>query len=608
MQGMENTVNKTSKAMAKDLADAFNITDTKAIGEIEDAAKKLTQAMSVSAQTGKSEVSTEMFNQLYNSLEKGIQTVKVYDSEMKEFLKTVQATGRIKISPEVMSSLGDEWKNLDGMLKQKLSTTVGTELDSLIEEWKNQFSGIFSNVGDDFNLNTVEDQLRYVDKVLSDARSGVQAYEADAQDMWNAIVEGADKAQEAIEKVNEQTKQTNGTNTVGFDTTTMKEIISMVNGISTKGTDNLVKIKDSLVEFVSGLNTVGSINFDVSGLKGVFNAINTLSKESSTTAISNLKNVSSQLKTAVEQINSAGNITFDITGLNTFANTVNKLGGKQISKTMSNLPQLTALLQNFIATFNDIGAMSFDTTNLTNLVAAISKLGSTASGRATTNIPILAENLKQLFVTLSTAPEVSSNILSMTQALAQLATSVKATGASTSQLSSGLNLFGKSATKATKKTNSLAAAFGKFYATYWLILRAFSKLSDAIDISSDLTEVQNVVDVTFGNMASVVEDFTENSIQQFGMSELAAKQYASRFQAMGSAMGISSNLISKANSFLNEQTNGYVELSDSLSSVSMNLTKLTADMASFYNVEQADVAEDLESIFTGTTRPLTLAA
>jgi hypothetical protein len=92
------------------------------------------------------------------------------------------------------------------------------------------------------------------------------------------------------------------------------------------------------------------------------------------------------------------------------------------------------------------------------------------------------------------------------------------------------------------------------------------------------------------------------------MSELAAKQYASRFQAMGSAMGISSNLISKANSFLNEQTNGYVELSDSLSSVSMNLTKLTADMASFYNVEQADVAEDLEAIFTGQTRPLTLVA
>ena len=61
----------------------------------------------------------------------------------------------------------------------------------------------------------------------------------------------------------------------------------------------------------------------------------------------------------------------------------------------------------------------------------------------------------------------------------------------------------------------------------------------AIDISSDLTEVQNVVDVTFGDMAYKVEDFAKTSIQQFGMSELSLKQYASRFKAMDSAMGIS---------------------------------------------------------------------
>lgn len=36
----------------------------------------------------------------------------------------------------------------------------------------------------------------------------------------------------------------------------------------------------------------------------------------------------------------------------------------------------------------------------------------------------------------------------------------------------------------------------------------------------------------------------------------------------------------------------------------MNLTQLTADMASFYNVSQKDVAEDLSAIFTGETRPL----
>jgi hypothetical protein len=73
-------------------------------------------------------------------------------------------------------------------------------------------------------------------------------------------------------------------------------------------------------------------------------------------------------------------------------------------------------------------------------------------------------------------------------------------------------------------------------------------------------------------------------------------------------MGISSSQVSKATKFLSEQTNGYVELSDSVSDMSLTLTKLTADMASLYNVEQKDVAEDLESIYTGQTKPLTLVA
>ena len=111
-------------------------------------------------------------------------------------------------------------------------------------------------------------------------------------------------------------------------------------------------------------------------------------------------------------------------------------------------------------------------------------------------------------------------------------------------------------------------------------------------------------DTVFGDMTAKVEEYADKSIEQFGMSELAFKQYASRFQAMGTAMGIDTSSIENANKFLNQSTGGYVGLSDSMADVSLNLTKLTADMASFYNVSQEDVAEDLSAIFTGQTRPL----
>lgn len=220
---------------------------------------------------------------------------------------------------------------------------------------------------------------------------------------------------------------------------------------------------------------------------------------------------------------------------------------------------------------------------LAELSTAISRLGYTSSTKAIDNIPKLASSMRDLMATLSTAPRVSQNLIDMTNALASLSRTGASSGRAATSLGRSLNLYTASTNRATKGTWSLASAIGKLYATYFLLFRAFGKIGDAIDISSSLTEVQNVVDVTFGQYANLVEKMSKTSIVDFGMSELTVKQVASRFQAMGSAMGFAQGR---------------------MANMSIELTKLTADMASFYNVEQEDVAEDLESIFTGQTRPL----
>lgn len=107
--------------------------------------------------------------------------------------------------------------------------------------------------------------------------------------------------------------------------------------------------------------------------------------------------------------------------------------------------------------------------------------------------------------------------------------------------------------------------------------------SQAIQTASDLEEVQNVVNVSFGSMANEVEAFAKTAIQSFGMSELTAKQTASTFMAMANGMGLA----------LKDGKN-----------MSLQLTALSGDMASFYNVRQ-DVAQTaLNSIFTGETESL----
>ena len=282
------------------------------------------------------------------------------------------------------------------------------------------------------------------------------------------------------------------------------------------------------------------------------------------------------------------------------ANSINKLGGVDTSK----LNSTASAIRTFSKSIGSIGEMSKGTQQLGELSKGIAQLGYKSSTKAIDNIPKLASAMKELMATLSTAPKVSRNLIDMTNALGRLARTGASSGRAANSLAKSLDTYTTSASRASRGTVSLASAIGKLYATYWLLFRAFGKIGQAIDIASDLTEVQNVVDVTFGNMAYKVEDFAKTSIEQFGMSELALKQYASRFQAMGSAMGIDKSLISSANKYLNEQTQGYIGLSDSMSDMSLNLTKLTADMASFYNMEQSAVAEDLESIFTGQTRPL----
>ena len=236
----------------------------------------------------------------------------------------------------------------------------------------------------------------------------------------------------------------------------------------------------------------------------------------------------------------------------------------------------------------DISFSGIDVSGLTAFMRAISALGGkSATTAASGNIDKLAVALKNMMITLSAAPRISNNIIQMTQALAQLASAGGKAGTATRSLASGFNVFSTSSGKAAKSAGGLAAAFGRFYATYWLLLRSLGLFKNAIDISSDLTEVQNVVDVTFGHMSDTMNEFADSALQNYGMSELMAKQIASRFQAMGVSMGFAQ---------------------DEMSDMSIELTRLAGDMASFYNVSQEQIATSLQSIFTGETEPLMLAA
>ena len=106
---------------------------------------------------------------------------------------------------------------------------------------------------------------------------------------------------------------------------------------------------------------------------------------------------------------------------------------------------------------------------------------------------------------------------------------------------------------------------------------------DALQAASDLEEVQNVVDVTFGDNAGQIEKWAKNAADQFGLTETQAKRFTSTMGAMLKSSGLAG---------------------DEIVNISTDLSGLAADMASFYNLDFDTAFQKIRSGISGQTMPL----
>lgn len=340
------------------------------------------------------------------------------------------------------------------------------------------------------------------------------------------------------------------------------------------------------------IKAIGNLQSKLQGLGDTLNSLNGAS-------ISNFASGMSHLATSLRSVSSIDTRTFS-----KIATNMEKLGNLDTARLVSSASALKSMATE-LSGFANISKRSAEITQLT---ASISKLGSKSAGYAAENIKNLGSALKEVMTTLSNAPRVSNNIIQMTNALANLPQQGSKVGSASRSLVTGFSNTTKSIKRTRSGFSGLASTIGKFYAIYRLVMMVVGKLGSTVDLASQLTEVQNVVDTTFGDMASKVDDFTKTSIQDFGMSELTVKQISSRFQALGTSVGITSQQVANGTALTNKalmsQNNTLYKTTDSMADMSLNLTKLAGDMASFYDVDQADVAKSLQSIFTGTIAPL----
>jgi membrane protein implicated in regulation of membrane protease activity len=120
-------------------------------------------------------------------------------------------------------------------------------------------------------------------------------------------------------------------------------------------------------------------------------------------------------------------------------------------------------------------------------------------------------------------------------------------------------------------------------ATKLVTLPIMAALTASVKGASDLTETVGKTEVVFDRLSDKVMAWSENSVQAMGLAQGSALEYASTFGDMGKGMGLAL---------------------DTATEMSMKLTQLAADLASFKNIRTDVAAQKLNAVYTGETEGL----
>lgn len=367
---------------------------------------------------------------------------------------------------------------------------------------------------------------------------------------------------------------------------------------------------DSLEVKITGTATkaINSVDKLINQLTRLSTSLATVNGSS----LSNLANGVSQLGSAMQNMNAG---TADFTRL---AKNITKIGSVDSAALANTATSLEAVTKAVAS----ISAIPQNATQVTEFAKSLGKLGSKSIENATVNIPKLGNALNGLMTTLSRAPNVSSNVIAMTNALANLASQGSKVGTSSNSLQKSLYGVSTSARTATRSSWSLASAIGKFYATYFMVIRGSKKLIEAIKSTTDYIEAFNYQAVAFGKIGSE----WDKDYEKYGYDNATA--YAESFQnrvndTLGKLSGLKVNVqgglleesgtknlglniqeITQYASQLASVTNSLGQTGEATTAITKSMTMLAGDISSLFNVDYSTVAQNLQSGLIGQSRAL----
>lgn len=329
--------------------------------------------------------------------------------------------------------------------------------------------------------------------------------------------------------------------------------------------------------------------------------------------------------------------------LNRFISSLARLAnaGDNARKTAYGLDALIPRLRSAVKSFIDIGSIDSSISQFVTSLAKLATAGSKVKDTAT-NLDDLTKAVLRFLRAMRNAPQISDNLAMTIQGLGNLAAAGQKTAKALDDIGSSGNgggnsvlsgAFGNAARSATNGLKGIldislrlggqgASALGKFMQrlgllsgasnsidrtaiTFGNLLRAilpfygirgiFDWAKEAVTVGSSLVEIENVIDTAFGSLkkgyqdiSGYTYDWAKTTIDNFGVSELAAKQYAGRLMSMFNSSGF-------------DVSEG---MRNSAAKMTTDLIERAGDIASFYDMNVDEAMTKIQAGLAGMNRPL----
>ena len=347
---------------------------------------------------------------------------------------------------------------------------------------------------------------------------------------------------------------------------------------------------------MAGEATIDSLMIEIdsdsnSAMQGLENLVNRLEKlRAAVSPLAGGNSGLSKLQKQIQQLQRTTSELQNITGIDKLTQLAESLRNFSNVSGNTNLNPLINSLRRIPEAVNAISAMPrIDRErieSLTSALAPLQTLGGNANLDSFVNslrrIPQVAQDLQNTDI-----DSFASEIQRLTDAMRPLAEEMAQVAQGFSALPQEVQQYIRRSDGASSSTRGLSATLGNLrlsvLAAFATLRRLYGVLADCFDISNQFIENLNLFTVTMGESADEAYAFAE---------------------AVNEALGIDTSDWIRYQGFFQSIAKGFGTTAEQADLMSKNLTQLSYDIASFYNVSVEEAYNKVVSGFSGELEPL----